>query len=67
MFSISSFILNTLIRVIKFNVIYINIPFLLYLIDINKLKVIYNNIKNVLITPSKIVLVVYYFKHFFFI
>ena len=67
MFSISSFILNTLIRVIKFNIIYINIPLLLYLADINKLKVIYNNIKNVLITPSKIVLVVRCFKHFFFI
>ena len=67
MFSISSFVLNTLIRVIKFNIIYINVPLLLYLIDINKLKVIYNNIKNVLITLSKIVLVVCYFKHFFFI
>ena len=67
MFSISSFILNTFIRVIKFNVIYINIPFLLCLIDINKLKVIYNNIKNILIIPSKIVLIVCYFKHFFFI
>ena len=67
MFSISSFVLNISIRVIKFNVIYINVPFLLYLADINKLKVIYNNIKNVLITPSKIVLIVHYFKHFFFI
>ena len=67
MFSISSFVLNTPIRVIKFNIIYINIPFLLYLADINKLKVIYNNIKNVLITLSKIVLVVCYFKYLFFI
>ena len=67
MFSIISFILNTLIRVIKFNVIYINVPLLLCLADINKLKVIYNNIKNVLITLSKIVLVVRYFKYFFFI
>ena len=64
MFSISSFIFNTLIRVIKFNIIYSNIPFLLYLVNINKLKVIYNNIKNVLITPFKIVLTVYYFKYF---
>ena len=67
MFSISSFVLNTPIRVIKFNVIYINVPLLLYLIDINRLKVIYNNIKNVLITPSKTVLVVRYFRHLFFI
>ena len=67
MFSISSFVFNIFIKVIKFNVIYINIPLLLCLVDINKLKVIYNNIKNVLITPSKIVLVVRYFKHFFFI
>ena len=67
MFSISSFVLNTPIRVIKFNVIYVNVPLLLYLADINRLKVIYNNIKNVLITLSKIVLVVRYFKYFFFI
>ena len=67
MFSISSFVLNILIKVIKFNIIYINIPLLLYLANINKLKVIYNNIKNVLITPSKIVLVVRYFKYLFFI
>ena len=67
MFFISFFVLNILIRVIKFNVIYINIPFLLYLADINRLKVIYNNIKNVLITPFKIVLVVRYFKYLFFI
>ena len=67
MFSISSFILNIPIRVIKFNVIYINIPFLLCLADINRLKVIYNNIKKVLIILSKIVLVVCYFKYLFFI
>ena len=67
MFSISSFVFNISIRVIKFNIIYINIPLLLCLADINKLKVIYNNIKNVLITPSKTVLVVRCFKYFFFI
>ena len=67
MFSISSFVLNTPIRVIKFNVIYINVPLLLCLVDINRLKVIYNNIKNVLITPSKTVLVVRRFKYSFFI
>ena len=67
MFSISSFVFNTFIKVIKFNVIYINIPLLLCLVDINRLKVIYNNIKNILITLSKIVLVVRCFRHFFFI
>ena len=67
MFSISSFILNTPIRVIKFNVIRINIPLLLCLANINKLKVIYNNIKNILITPSKIILVVRRFRYLFFI
>ena len=67
MFFISFFVLNILIRVIKFNIIYINVPFLLYLADINRLKVIYNNIKNVLITLFKIVLVVSCFKYFFFI
>ena len=66
-FFISSFIFNILIKVIKFNIIYINVPLLLCLVDINRLKVIYNNIKNVLITPLKIVLVVCYFKYFFFI
>ena len=67
MFSISSFVFNIFIKVIKFNIIYINIPFLLYLADIDKLKVIYNNIKNILITLSKIVLVIRYFKYLFFI
>ena len=67
MFSISSFVLNIPIRVIKFNVLYINVPFLLCLVNINRLKVIYNNIKNVLITLSKIVLIVRYFKYLFFI
>ena len=67
MFSISSFVLNTPIKVIKFNIIYINIPLLLCLVNINKLKVIYNNIKNILITPSKIVIIVRCFKYLFFI
>ena len=67
MFFISSFIFNIPIRVIKFNIIYINVPLLLCLANINKLKVIYNNIKNILITLSKIVLIVRYFKYLFFI
>ena len=56
--SISSIIVNTLVSNVKFYVIKANIPFLLCLIDINTLKAYYNNLKNVLVTLTKLVLVV---------
>jgi len=56
--SISSVIVNTLVSNIKFHVIKVNIPFLLYFADIDTLKVYYNNLKNILVTLIKLVLVV---------
>ena len=54
---------NILISNIKFYIIKANIPFLLYLIDINTIKVYYNNLKNILITLTKLVLVVCQFSY----
>jgi hypothetical protein len=56
--SISSVIVNTLVSNIKFHIIKADTPFLLYLIDIDILKAYYNNLKNILVTPIKSVLVV---------
>ena len=60
---ISSIIINTLISNIKFYIIKANTFFLLYLADIDILKVYYNNLKNILVTPIKLVLVVHQFSH----
>src|SRR6266700_7874752 len=57
--SIGSITVNTLVGNIKFYIIKANIPFLLCLIDIDTLKVYYNNLKNILVTPTKSVLVVH--------
>jgi len=56
--SISSVTVNTPIGNVKFHIIKANTPFLLCLVDIDILKVYYNNLKNVLVTPTKLVLVV---------
>ena len=56
---ISSIIVNILVSNIKFYIIKANTPFLLYLADMDILKVYYNNLKNLLITPMKLVLVIY--------
>ena len=42
---------TTPIGIIKFYIIKANTPFLLYLVDIDYLKVYFNNLKNILITP----------------
>ena len=52
--SISFIIVNTPIGNIKFHIIKADIPFLLCLIDMDTLKVYYNNLKNVLVTPIKL-------------
>ena len=57
-FSISSVTVNILISNIEFYIVKANTPFLLYLTDIDILKAYYNNLKNVLITLIKLVLVV---------
>jgi len=62
-FFIGSVIVNILVSNIEFHIIKADIPFLLYLTDINILKVYYNNLKNVLVTPIKSVLVVRRFSY----
>src|SRR6266702_2955278 len=57
--SISSITVNTLVNNIKFHIVKADTPFLLCLTDIDILKVYYNNLKNVLVTPTKSVLIVY--------
>ena len=42
---------TTLINIIKFYIIKADTLFLLYLVDINYLKVYFNTLKNILITP----------------
>src|SRR6266700_454073 len=61
--SISSITVNTLVGNIEFYIIKANTPFLLYLTDINTLKVYYNNLKHVLITPTKSVPISRQFSH----
>ncbi len=57
--SISSITVNILVGNIKFYIVKADIPFLLCFADIDTLKVYYNNLKNVLVTPIKLVLVVH--------
>ena len=54
-----SITVNTLVGNIKFYIIKANTPFLLYFTDMDILKVYYNNLKNVLVTLIKSVLVAY--------
>jgi len=61
--SISSITVNILVSNIKFHIIKADIPFLLYLADIDILKIYYNNLKNILVTPTKLVPVVHQFGH----
>ena len=41
---------TTLIGIIKFYIIRVDTPFLLYLVDIDHLQMYFNNLKNILIT-----------------
>ena len=52
MASIGSIIVNTPVRGAEFHIVKADIPFLLCLKDIDKLEVYYNNLKDVLMTPS---------------
>ncbi|OCK91675.1 uncharacterized protein K441DRAFT_573488, partial [Cenococcum geophilum 1.58] len=61
--SISSIKVATLIGIVEFHVIKVNTPFLLCLVDIDNLRVYFNNLKNVLITPLKTVPVIRRFRH----
>lgn len=62
-FFIRSLLLDTPIGTIKFYVIEANTLFLLCFEDMNKLNVYFNNLKNILITSTKLVPVVGCFSH----
>src|SRR6266568_1281459 len=61
--SIGSITVNTPVSNIKFYIVKADTPFLLCLADIDTLKVYYNNLKNILVTPTKSVSVVRQFGH----
>jgi len=61
--SIRTMDIITPIGKIQFYIIYTDTPFLLYLADIDRLQIYYNNLKNVIITRTKKVLVVRWFSH----
>src|SRR6266702_2381079 len=54
---------NTPVGNIKFRIVKADTPFLLCFTDIDILKVYYNNLKNVLVTPTKLIPVVHQFSH----
>ena len=58
-------ILKIFIELIKFHIIYINIPFLLNLINMNKFKIYYNNIKKIIITKSFFFFIICKFGYLF--
>ena len=66
-FSIGSLLLDKLIGMVKFHVVDADIAFLLYFKDMDKLNVFFSNLKNVLITSTKLILVVCHFGHPFFL
>ena len=61
--SIGSITVNTPVGNIEFHIVKADTPFLLCLADMDTLKVYYNNLKNVLVTPTKSVPVVRRFGH----
>ncbi|KAI3538017.1 hypothetical protein CSPX01_09814, partial [Colletotrichum filicis] len=52
-------VVSTLFSNITFYILLTNTPFLYYLRDINKLRVYFNNINNLLIKGDVIVLIIY--------
>jgi len=63
--SIKTADIATPIGKIQFYIIYTDTPFLLYLADIDRLQIYYNNLRNVVITYTKKVPVVRRFSHLF--
>ncbi|KAI3530624.1 hypothetical protein CSPX01_14733, partial [Colletotrichum filicis] len=57
--SLRFIVINTLFNNITFYVLLTNTPFLYYLRDINKLRIYFNNINNLLIKGDIIVLIIY--------
>lgn len=62
---IGSFLLDTPIGIIEFHIVEAKTPFLLCYEDMDKLYVYFNNLRNVLITSTKLVLVICCFGHLF--
>ncbi|KAI3544307.1 hypothetical protein CSPX01_05759, partial [Colletotrichum filicis] len=56
---LKSTVISTLFNNITFYILLTNTPFLYYLRDINKLRVYFNNINNLLIKKNIIVLIIY--------
>ncbi|KAI3528271.1 hypothetical protein CSPX01_16330, partial [Colletotrichum filicis] len=57
--SLRFIVINTLFNNIIFYILLTNTPFLYYLKDINKLRIYFNNINNLLIKGDIIVLIIY--------
>ncbi|KAI3546800.1 hypothetical protein CSPX01_04042, partial [Colletotrichum filicis] len=57
--SLRFIVISTLFSNITFYVLLTNTPFLYYLRDINKLRVYFNNINNLLVKGDIIVLIIY--------
>ncbi|KAI3531487.1 hypothetical protein CSPX01_14147, partial [Colletotrichum filicis] len=56
---LKSIVINTLFSNITFYILLTNTPFLYYLRNINKLRVYFNNINNLLVKRDVIVLIIY--------
>ncbi|KAI3539028.1 hypothetical protein CSPX01_09155, partial [Colletotrichum filicis] len=57
--SLRSIVVSTLFSNITFYILLTNTPFLYYLKNINKLRIYFNNINNLLIKRDVIVLIIY--------
>ncbi|KAI3551226.1 hypothetical protein CSPX01_01143, partial [Colletotrichum filicis] len=57
--SLRFIVISTLFSNITFYILLTNTPFLYYLRDINKLRVYFNNINNLLIKGDIIILIIY--------
>ena len=61
--SLGSTLVNTPIGQVRFHIFNTDTPFLLSLADIDKLKVYFDNLRNILVSPQGDVLVVRRFGH----
>jgi hypothetical protein len=63
--SVESLIIDTLFELMKFHVIKTNTSFLLSLADMNRLKVYFNNVENLLVNTIKVLSIIRRFDHDF--
>ena len=63
--SIKTIDINSLVGKVQFYIIKADTPFLLYLVDMDRLYIKYNNLKDVIIIYTKKVPVVRQFSHLF--